>query len=127
MFVSYVRIVCSIFAKEVFVMKKQIFHKITVYIALPAVILMCCLFLSRNTEAESSTERVDDVVSYESVLICKGDTLWSIARASLEDPTNEEIQAFVEEIASLNRISSANIHAGHYLLVPKYSSLSSSL
>lgn len=103
-------------------MKKIGLNKWAVLILAPVFILICCMFICKDSEAESTGDKIDDVVAYESVLVCKGDTLWSIAEANLEQPTEAEISAFVDEIASVNRISSANIHAGNYILVPRYKS-----
>lgn len=104
-------------------MKTIHYGKLFFSIALPALILICCMSFGKSTDAESRGDKVDDVVAYESVLICKGDTLWSIAEANLDHPTNAEIRDYVEEIASINRISTKTIHTGNYILVPKYNSL----
>ncbi len=102
-------------------MKKLNLIKIFTVVTLPVFLLIIsCFFLSENTEAESRGDKIDDVVAYESVLICRGDTLWSIAKDRLKDPTNAEIQEYVEEIVSVNHISSSQIHAGNYILIPKY-------
>lgn len=71
-------------------------------------------------EAESRGDKVDDVIAYESVLICRGDTLWSIAKERLEEPTNAEIQNYIDEIVSINNMSSSQIHTGNYILIPRY-------
>lgn len=82
--------------------------------------LLCAVSLLPGICAEGASEPADAVVSYESVLICRGDSLWSIAEANLEHATNAEIRAYVDEIILLNNISSTCIHAGNYLLIPKY-------
>lgn len=105
-------------------MRKLGLIKLFTVIALPVFLLVIsCLFLSKNTEAESRGDKVDDVVSYESVLICKGDTLWSIASERLEEPTNAEIQNYIDEIVSINNMSSSQIHTGNYILIPRYDTL----
>lgn len=101
-------------------MKKICMCKYFIMIIVPVFILLCCVFICKDSEAESTGDKIDDVVAYESVLVCKGDTLWSIAEANLDQPTKAEICAYVEEIAAINSISSANIHAGNYILIPKY-------
>ena len=123
-FKTDVRIVCSyhLFAniQELSVLKKHCLSRYFILIAIPVLIVFGCFIIHKNSEAESIGNKIDDVASYESVLICKGDTLWSIAEANLEQPTKAEIQAYVEEIAKINSISSTNIHAGNYILIPKY-------
>lgn len=104
-------------------MRNICLKKLFVMIGLPVLVLVCCIAVCKNSEAESTGDKVDDVVAYESVLICKGDTLWSIAEANLETPSDAEVRAYVEEIASLNGISSTSrIHTGNYVLIPKYQS-----
>ena len=104
-------------------MKEIRYRRLCIYIMLPVILLMCCIILCSRTNAESIGERVDDVVSYESVLVCKGDTLWSIAETNLDHPTNAEIIAYIDEIAAINGISSDNIHTGNYILLPRYKAL----
>lgn len=129
MFVPYVRIICSIscyqyfYKRRVLVMKhNNIFNlnKMVFYIAVPLIILTCVILFFTNIRAESIDRRVDDVVKYESVLICRGDSLWSIARANLDHPTNTEIRSYVDEIISLNKLTCTKIHTGNYILIPKY-------
>lgn len=128
-----VRIVCSdylfdyitsVFLQtEVFVMQHNTIlnlNKTVFYIAVPLITLTCAILFFTNIRAESTTKRIDDVVRYESVLICRGDSLWSIARANLNHPTNTEIRAYVDEIVSLNKLTCTKIHTGNYILVPRY-------
>lgn len=100
---------------NIFILNKTVF-----YIAIPLIILTCTILFFTNIHAESTDKRVDDVVRYESVLICRGDSLWSIARANLDHPTNTEIQSYVDEIISLNKLTCTKIHTGNYILIPKY-------
>ncbi len=89
-------------------------------VMLPVFVLACCISACQPSEAQSTGDRTNDVVAYESVLICRGDTLWAIAEANLDQPTAAEIRQHVKEIAELNDISPARIHAGNYLLIPRY-------
>lgn len=86
-------------------------------------LVACAGSLCTQIHAENAGNRVDDVVSYESVLVCQGSSLWSIAKEQLENPTNAEIQSYVQEIISLNNLVSTDIHAGNYIIVPKYETL----
>lgn len=123
MFVSFVRL---LFFEEVVVMnhipffiRRRCFISILVSVL---VLIACAIYFCPKIHAETTGERVDDVISYESVLVCQGNTLWSIARDHLDQPTNAEIQAYVQEIISLNNLSSCHIHSGNYILVPTYTS-----
>lgn len=104
-------------------MRKICYGKIVVCILLPVIVLVCCISFYKNSEAESRGNKVDDVVAYESVLVCEGDTLWSIAEANLSNPTDAEIRDYVKEIAAINKISETSIHTGNYIIVPKYAVL----
>ncbi len=89
-------------------------------VMLPVFVLACFISACQSSKAQNTGDRTDDVVAYESVLICRGDTLWTIAEANLDHPTAAEIRQHVKEIAELNDISPAHIHAGNYLLIPRY-------
>lgn len=56
---------------------------------------------------------------YSSIMIEKGDTLWSIAS---ENMTSEygRVEDYIEEIRSLNHLYSDGIYAGEYLTIPRY-------
>ena len=91
------------------------------YGILSVIIFACAIFFLTGIRAEGAEERAaDEVIGYESVLVRCGDSLWSIAEANMMDPTNAQIQAYVEEIVSLNDITSSRIHAGKYILLPKH-------
>ena len=101
-------------------MDKRYVKKAVFLVMLLVFVLVCCISACQSSEAQSTGSRTEDVVAYESVLIYSGDTLWTIAEANLEQPTKEEIRQHVKEIAELNDISAAHIHAGNYLLIPRY-------
>lgn len=91
------------------------------YVIVSVIIFACVIFFLTGIRAEGAEEGTpDEVVGYESVLVRCGDSLWSIAEANMTDPTNAQIQAYVEEIVSLNDITSSRIHAGKYILLPKH-------
>ena len=83
-------------------------------------LLVSAMFVLSGISAEGAEEGVDEVIGYESVLICHGDSVWSIAEANMKDPTNAQIRAYVDEIVSLNDITSSRIDAGNYILLPKH-------
>ena len=58
--------------------------------------------------------------SYENVLIKSGDTLSSLADTYAEKYSNLSKAEYEEAIISLNSLSSENIHAGGYLLLPNF-------
>ncbi len=96
-------------------------YKIVMFCAIPIFVLVCILSVCAGSiRVEGTEERVTEAAIYEPVRICRGDSLWSIARANLEHPTNERIQEYIKEIISLNNMSSTSIHEGNYILIPRY-------
>lgn len=96
-------------------------YKVVMSCAIPVLILVCALSVyAGSIRVEGTEERVTEAAVYEPVLICRGDSLWSIAKANLEHPTNAKIQEYVKEIISLNNMSSTSIHEGNYILIPRY-------
>ena len=91
-------------------------RKVLPMIVVTIVILLCLLFtgVSKVRASEMQSGRV----TYESVRIESGDSLWSICeRYGADDP--EGTAAFMKKVASLNQIGQdATIHAGNYLMIP---------
>lgn len=90
--------------------------KMILLIATLIVILLCTFALSTLMTAKhaNAAQRVTEV-TYQSIRISSGDSLWSIARKyrGLENTAE-----FVEDLKTLNSLSSDRIEAGSYLLVP---------
>lgn len=105
-------------------MKHMYFRKLVLLFVFPFLILFCCVTICKGSETPKKQMKVEDVVAYESVCISHGDSLWTIAEANLDQPTDAQIQAYVDEITKLNHLSSNTIHAGNYILIPRYRSLS---
>lgn len=104
-------------------MVKVSFKKLMGFILIAIMVFCGGLFVGTHSNAEQSNSICfDDVVSYESVLVHKGDTLWSIAKSNLDHPSDAEVAAYVQEIVSLNQIEDNCIHMGNYILVPQYAS-----
>lgn len=58
---------------------------------------------------------------YTSIRIQAGDTLWDIADTYCS-PEYDTVSDYIEEICSINRLSSGDeIHSGQYIMVPYYS------
>jgi len=56
---------------------------------------------------------------YQQVVIKSGDTLWNIAADHMTEEYSS-VNEYVDDIISVNKLSSDNIHAGEYLIVPYY-------
>ena len=90
-------------------------------ILVPAIILLL-VFLSGFTGKTASADMSGQhtMKSYENVLIKSGDTLSSLADTYAEKYSNLSKAEYEEAIISLNSLSSENIHAGGYLLLPNF-------
>lgn len=56
---------------------------------------------------------------YKSIVIEKGDSLWSIAQEYMTSDY-DNTQEYIEELIQLNSLTSETIHAGQHLLVAYY-------
>ena len=59
---------------------------------------------------------------YTSIEVQSGDTLWSIASDHITEEYRD-MNAYIDEVCSINKISQNEIHAGQYLTIPYYSSI----
>jgi LysM repeat protein len=55
-------------------------------------------------------------VSYATVTVQPGDTVWSLAERGT--PTGGDVQATVDEILTANHLGSANLAVGQHLRIP---------
>lgn len=81
-------------------------------------IALFVLFLFTGAAKVRAFEMQSERVTYRSVRIEMGDSLWSICEQyGKEDPQGTE--AFMKKVTSLNQIcQDATIHAGNYLIIP---------
>ena len=84
------------------------------------VIVICIFVLSfsifQSTMVVKASE--DKHISYRSIEIKVGDTLWKIAEENC--PCNIDIEEYLEEIKETNDITMDYIVQGNYLLIPVY-------
>ncbi len=86
--------------------------------AFTAAILTLALLGSIKTQAAPAEPSFK---YYTSIQLMEGDTLWSIAD-TYRTGEYESVQAYIDEVCSLNHIDANEIHAGQYLTIPYYSS-----
>lgn len=90
-------------------MKKKYIFKLIFAIIVTSVSL---LILFNTFEAKSSLNES----SYKTIIVKRGDTLWSIARDNCSE--YKDIRKAVYEIRKLNNFMSANITPGQRIIIP---------
>ena len=66
--------------------------------------------------ALSSTVHAAPPVSYATITVHPGDTLWSLAERTT--PASGDVQATVDQIVATNHLASASLSVGQHLRVP---------
>ncbi len=73
---------------------------------------------------QSQAENIDMVQSskyFKSIMIEKGDTLWSIANENIDAEHYNNTSEYIKEVKSINSLATDKITAGNYIIVPYYS------
>lgn len=83
---------------------------------MPAVAL-AGLSLAVTLPAISSTVHAAPPVSYATVSVRSGDSLWSLAERTT--PAGGDVQATVDQIVGVNHLGSASLAVGQKLRIPK--------
>ncbi len=103
--------------------ERQLHRRITIFGIMTSVILFLGIFLSFSflSDAKGDSEH-EQKMYYSVVTITAGDTLWSIAEEHMDPLHYKNVEAFVGDIAKINRIHiDSQLTAGGYLQVPYYS------
>ena len=100
--------------KRIIIKDKNRFRRSILLISI--VVIGLLLFLTKKSYSKVET-------SYKDVIVCKGDTLWSIAREEGKDNKffeNKDIRSVVYEIKSLNNLNDSNLNCGQKIRIPIY-------
>lgn len=92
-----------------------------VSIAFIALAIIICTFLSGAIRTQAAPSEIS-CKYYTSIEVQSGDTLWSIASDHITEEYHD-MNAYIDEVCSINKISQDEIHAGQYLTIPYYSSI----
>lgn len=76
------------------------------------------VFGSIFSAAQNPDEAILGSKCYKSIVIEHGDSLWEIAEKHCND--NVSVREYVDELKTLNALTSETIHAGQHLLVSYY-------
>lgn len=96
-------------------------RSILLFAAALIVFFLTAFLISDRIEASSVTHSEETYKYYTSIQVKQGESLWSIAGNYMTSDYSDR-DAYMEEVRSLNHLSSDDIHAGEYLLIPYYSS-----
>ena len=95
-------------------LKRQYRQMIYLLSALVLLLVFLLALSSRSlVQAEDEYE-----LTYRSIQICYGDSLWSIAEEN--KPPHLSISAYMDQIRSVNHLSGASLISGEYLILPIY-------
>ena len=89
-----------------------------------AIIIIVAFGILLGTSMNALASSDKDIASYNkyyvSIRVESGDTLWNIADEYV-DGFNIDKTDYIAEVCQINEISSDDIHAGDYIVVPYYS------
>lgn len=89
-----------------------------------AAFILVVFILTGGSISGFARARKEECASYKyytSIMVERGDTLWSIALENMT-PEYERIEEYIKEVRSLNYLYGDTIHAGEYLTLPRYHS-----
>jgi len=92
---------------------KRLFMSVSIIIG---IVVGIVFFISTNSFSYSE-------ITYKTVTVVSGDTLWNIASAEQQYNSyysNKDIRYIIEDIKNKNGLSKSSIYAGDVLMVPVY-------
>ena len=101
--------------------QKELRRKLFLAILSVCIILTCVL--SYSALISNASAECDDI-SYKyftSIEVESGDTLWSIAKEYKDEKFYDSTKDYVDEVVQMNHLSSTQITAGQFLIIPYYS------
>lgn len=104
-------------------MRKKQVRKNILLLVLTTLILSSLFIFFASVSIEASDMEHQQQVSYKyfkSIYISKGDTLWSIAEANMDEHYSDTGE-YIDEVKRMNSLTSNNIVCGSYLIVPYFS------
>lgn len=101
--------------------KQMLLRKISFTCMTALFVMIFALSVFSLSAKADSTEHANEYKYYTSHRIEQGESLWSIAEASMDNGHYDSVQDYIEEIKSVNQISGDQIQSGNYLLLPYFS------
>ena len=92
-------------------------RKLTLYTILIAILAIVFLMIFSPTKTTSA--QIEGKKSVKTVLVCEGDSLWSIAQDNYTE-LDGSLQEYMAEIRATNQMTSDAVRVGSYLVIPYY-------
>ena len=103
--------------------EKQLRRRIITFVIMISVVVFISIFLSFSfmSDAKNNGEHKDNRY-YSCVSIKAGDTIWSIAEQNMDLMHYNNVESYVRDIASVNKIrTDSELISGTSLIIPYYS------
>lgn len=92
-------------------------RQLTIYTILIAIFAI--LFLMIYSPTKTTSAQIEGQKSVKTVLVCEGDSLWSIAQENYTE-LDGSLQEYIAEIRTTNQMTSDAVRVGTYLVIPYY-------
>lgn len=99
--------------------KRQKRQLLTAFFTFCMIVIISFAVCGFSSNAKTETE-VEVYKYYKSVMIEKGDTLWSIAARNMNSGYSD-ISSYIEEVMRMNGLQDDRITEGMYLVIPYFS------
>lgn len=110
-------------AKRVYQLRKRAFMT-----ALSVTLIIAISLIVGNTRSVAENKYDPSLsVTFKSVMIESGDTLWSIASEQTEDIAEISCKDYIKEVKRLNKLGSDKLVSGDYIVLPIYSYTNSNM
>lgn len=86
-----------------------------------AIFIASIFLISFSTEANDE-EHSPSYKYFKSIELSEGDTLWSVANEYIDYKYYKNTDEYIKEVMKMNSLTSDQIYAGKYIIVPYYSS-----
>ncbi|MCH5280224.1 MAG: LysM peptidoglycan-binding domain-containing protein [Lachnospiraceae bacterium] len=83
------------------------------------VLIFALSVFSLSAKANTS-EGANEFKYYTSHMIMPGESLWSIAEENMDETHYQSINAYIDEIKSINGMKNDKLIIGNYIIIPYY-------
>lgn len=84
-------------------------------------ISLLCLLAVTSIKSDAQKAGQDDYKYYKTISVNTGDTLWTIASENISYAHYKDVNAYIDDIKSVNNMRGNDINQGTSLIIPYYS------